>query len=255
MPDKPAEQLDLVPPGKPAASTDLATSPLSILEAAVRGGVSKENVEVVKELVAMAREQRAEEAKAAFARAFFQLRKNMPEIQADKEARNRAGEVTFVYCSEEEIAKMLEPHLMNYGFAMLFGQTEKDGRVTVRVTLMHESGHSEDREFTVRAGAPNAMKDAAMCDAGAATTALRHLLIKMFGLKSRIQSNQDPRNEGEKIDGAKAMYLREQCAELGGGAEANLLAVAGVQTFEDVPEMVYPVLVRIIEGRKRAKKG
>jgi len=152
-------------------------APISILETAIRAGVTSENVSVVKELIQMCREQRAEEAKAQFAKAFFQLRKHMPEISADKEARTRSGEVAYAYCSEEEIAKKLEPHLMNYGFAMLFGQREADGKVTAQVTLMHEAGHSEVREYTVRAGAPNAIKDAAMCDTGAATTAWRHLMI------------------------------------------------------------------------------
>ncbi len=226
---------------------------ITILEKAIQGGVTQENVAVVKELIAMAREQRAEDAKAAFAKAFFQLRKNMPNLHADKEARNRAGEVTFVYCSEEEISKMLEPHLMAYGFAMLFGQSEADGRVSVNVTLMHEAGHQETREYTVRAGAPNAMKDAAMCDTGAATTAWRHLMSKWFGLKSRIQQNQDVRNEGEKINADKVAFLVEQVRDLGGNAEASLKEVAGVQRFEDVPELVYPVLIRMIEGRKKAK--
>lgn len=229
-------------------------SPLSILEKAISGGVTRENVEVVKELVQMARDQRAEESKAAFAKAFFLLRKNMPEIHADKEAKNKAGQTTFVYCSEEELSKKLEPHLMNYGFAMLFGQQEDNGRITVSITLIHEQGHQETREYTVRAGQPNAMKDAAMCDAGGATTAWRHLVMKMFGLKSRIQENQDNRNEGERIDADKVQFLREQCAELGGNAEANLLEVAGVKKFEDVATLVYPVLIRMIEGRKRAKK-
>lgn len=231
------------------------TSPLSILEAAVKGGITSENVAVVEKLIGLARAERAEQAKADFARAFFQLRKNMPTIHADKQAHNRAGEATFVYCSEEEIAKMLEPHLMNYGFAMLFGQKEDNGRITVRVTLMHEKGHSEDREFTVRSGQPNAMKDAAMCDAGAATTALRHLLIKLFGLKSRIQENQDVKNEGEKITPDKIAYLREQCAELGGNTEQRMLTLGGVEKWEDLGEHVYPVIVRAIEANKRAKGG
>lgn len=252
---KPTEQLALSPELAPVESKASSLTPINILEAAVRGGVTKENVDVVKELVQMCRDQRAEEAKAAFAQAYFQMRKNMPPIHADKEAKDRAGNVVYVYCSEEEIAKMLEPHLLAYGFAMMFGQSENNGRITVTVTLIHEQGHQENREYTVRAGTPNAMKDGAMCDAGGATTAWRQLMIKWFGLKSRIQENQDARNEGEKISPEKVQYLVEQVRELGGTAEANLLEVAGVASFKDVGEQVYPVLIRLIEGRKAAKRG
>ncbi len=232
-----------------SAPLALAPSPLRILEAAIQGGVTAENVAVVKDLMLMCREQRAEDSKGAFAKAFFLLRKNMPEIYADKEAKNRAGETSFTYCSEAEISRMLEPHLMAYGFAMLFGQTEKDGKVTVSITLMHEQGHAETREFTVRSGAPNAMKDAAMCDAGAATTAWRHLVMKMFGLKSRIAANQDATIEGERITPDKVQYLREQVAEKKRD-EARFLAFAGVKTYEEITEAVYPLLIRSLAAVK-----
>lgn len=253
------QSLELAPAQSAALAAPSAPSPLSILEAAIRGGVTAENVSVVKELMQMCREQRAEDAKAAFAKAFFNLRKNMPEIYADKEARNRAGEVTFVYSSETEIAKKLEPHLMSYGFAMLFGQSEQDGRVTINLTLMHEQGHSEIREFTVRSGAPNAMKDAAMCDTGAATTAWRHLMIKMFGLKSRIQSNQDAAIEGERITPDKVQYLKEQVKEQAQelsrdpvANEARFLAFAGVKSYEEITEATYPLLTRSLASKRKA---
>jgi hypothetical protein len=234
-------------PARPAAT------PIDILEAAVRGGVTAENVAVVKELVQMCREQRAEDAKAAFAKAFFLLRKNMPEIHADKEAKTRNGEVAYTYCSESEIARMLEPHLMSYGFAMLFGQSESDGRITVNVTLMHEAGHQEVREFTVRAGAPNAMKDAASCDAGGATTAWRHLMIKMFGLKSRIAENQgkfDAAVEGEAIGQDKVQYLKELLAETKSDV-GKFLGMAGVDSIEKITGGSYDVLVRALLMKRK----
>lgn len=247
--DPDALQLETVPQG--GESSALAPSPINILESAIRGGVTQENVSVVKELIAMCREQRAEDAKAAFAKAFFQLRKNMPEIYADKEAKDRNGNITFCYCSEEEIAKKLDPHLLAYGFASLFGQEQVEGRVIIKYTLIHEQGHSETREFSVRSGAPNAMKDAAMCDTGAATTALRHLLMKLYGLKSRISDKQNAAIEGEKISPEKIHYLREQVRETG-SSEARFLEMAGVKSLEEITEGIYPVMVRSLS--MKAKK-
>lgn len=250
-----SEQTELVPQRQELAMPPTAIpSPITILEAAVKGGITAENVAVMKELVAMCREQRAEESKAAFARAFFQLRKNMPPIYADREAKDKNQNVVYTYCSEEEISKALEPHLMAHGFAMLFGQSSADGRITVNVTLMHEAGHSELREFTVRSGTPNAMKDGAMCDAGGATTAWRHLMIKMFGLKSRIQS-EDARIVGEKIDRDRVTFLKEQIQDLGGPpCEAMVLKLGGVTCVEDIGNAQYDVIMRALEMR-RAKKG
>ena len=229
-----------------------AASPIAILEAAIHGGVTQENVSVVKELIAMCREQRAEDAKTAFAKAFFQLRKHMPEIYADKEARTKSGEVAFIYCSEKEILSKLDPHLMNHGFAMLFSQSESEGRITVEITLMHEAGHSEVKTFTVRAGSPNAMKDAASCDAGAATTAWRHLVIKLFSLKSRISENQDAAIEGEPITRDQAQVLREMVRETKSD-EAAFLKFAGSPTFEEIGSARYAGLFAALQ--KKMGKG
>lgn len=245
------ETLELTAQPEGESTNQIALQPIAILEKAIQGGVTTENVAVVKELIQMCREQRAEDAKTAFAKAFFQLRKNMPEIYADKEGKNDSGAVCFRYCSEEEISKKLEPHLMAYGFAMLFGQSADEARITVNITLMHEAGHSETREFAVRAGATNRMKDGAMADSGAATTAWRHLVMKLFGLKSRITAtNEDARLVGEKLTPDKIQYLREQIKECG-GTEASYLELAGAKSFEEIGTNVYPVLIRATEARKR----
>lgn len=227
-----------------------AASPIAILESAIKGGVTAENVSVVKELIQMCRDQRAEDAKAAFAKAFFQLRKNMPEIYADKEAHTKSGQVAYVYCSEKEILSKLDPHLMSFGFAMLFSQSESDGRITVEITLMHEAGHSEVKTFTVRAGAPNAMKDAASCDAGAATTAWRHLVMKLFSLKSRISENQDARNEGEPITRDQAQVLREMVKESGSN-EPAFLQFSGASKYEDIGSNRYSELFAALQKKMR----
>lgn len=252
--DPDALQLETVPQG--SESRALSPSPINILESAIRGGVTQENVSVVKELIAMCREQRAEDAKAAFARAFFQLRKNMPEIYADKEATDDNGKVLFISISETEISKKLEPHLMAHGFAMLFGQENEEGRITVNVTLMHEAGHSETREYSVRPGKTNRVKDDTMADAGAATTAWRHLMIKMFGLKSRNPDMRHAGNLGAFIGRDKIQTLQEQMAELGGDAlNGNIWLVAGVPIghYDEVTEAIYPVIMRMLNVRRSRK--
>jgi hypothetical protein len=245
-------QLATAQPNAPA----VRHTAMDLLEAAVNGGITKDSVEVVKELRAMVREERNDQAKAEFAKAFFRAKRDMPEIYADKEAKDRNGNVVYVYCSEEEISKKLDPHLMRYGLTTMFGQTEKDGRITVEVTLIHEGGHSEIRGFTVRAGTPNAMKDGAMCDAGAATTALRHLLTKWFGLKSRItdfDAKTDASIVGETIKPDKQIYLKERVKEVGADERAFLEYATGSEkgTYADIAEGRYDELVAKLNKKAR----
>jgi hypothetical protein len=238
-------------PGPGVTAIALSPSPISLLERVLQSPeLTQEKLGLAKELIQMCREQRADDAKTAFAKALFQLRKNMPEIYIDKEAKDRSGAVAYRYCSEEEISKKLEPHLMAYGFTTLFSQKQDDGRVTVEITLMHERGHETVSEYTVRTGATNAMKDATAADSGAATTAWRHLMMKMFGLKARISEHQDARNEGEKITEDQAIYLREQVKETKSN-EADFLRFAGSATYEAIGSARYPSIIAALEKKRR----
>ena len=230
-----------------------APTSLEILDAAVRGGVTSENVAVVKEIIAMRRDEIKEQAKADFAKAFFKLKKGIAETGffADKSAMNN-GKVAYVYCSESEISEKLEPVLFANGFAMLFGQRQEDGRMVAIITLIHEAGHSETREYSVRTGSTNAMKDATAADAGSTTTAWRHLVIKMFGLKSRISETDDARNLGDvttKVTKDQAEELEHRLKMINGKVP-EFLQFAGAKSFSDIAAAVYPILDKSLAKRE-----
>lgn len=231
-------------------------SSLSILEAATRGGVTSENVAVVKEIIAMRREEMASQAKIDFNRAFFGLKKEISamEFYADKEAKTKGGATAYTYCSESEISAKLEPVLFKHGFAMLFGQRKEGALVIVEVTLIHESGHEEKREYSVRVGAANQMKDETAVDAGSTTSAWRHLVIKMFGLKSRIREEGDARNVGEFISPEKAAELRERAESCGADAKA-FLSYAAASSFETIGQGRLESLETMLSRKERAKSA
>jgi hypothetical protein len=229
-------------------------SPLAILEKAITGGITSDNVAVVKELMAMAREQRAEDAKAQFVRAFFALQKEMPVIYADKEVRTKSGALAFEYVSPAEIQDTLRPLLLRHGFALMTGQAKDEkGWVTATVTLYHEAGHSEPRSFTVRPKQPNQLMDEGQCDAAATTSAERHALIKMFNLRTRIRPEDDARNVGEHVTTEQANELHARVEELGDKVDrAAFLAFAGASTFDKIPATMFSkldVLLKKKEGR------
>ena len=234
-----------LPLAKMDAQTLPATTPansnltsLDILDAAVRGGVTSENVAVVKEIIAMRREEINERAKAEFAAAFFKLKKAIAAtgFYADKQAMNN-GKVAYIYCSETELSDKLEPILLANGFGMLFSQRKEDVGVTAIVTLIHEGGHQHVSEYSVRSGNTNAMKDATAADTGATTSAWRHLVIKMFGLKSRISDTDDARNLGDvatKITPDEAAELESRLANVHKPAK-QFLEWVGYPTFAEIP--------------------
>lgn len=209
-------------------------SPIDILEAAVRGGITRENVEVVKELAIMAREQRAEDAKAAFARALFQLRKEMPIIYADKEVHTKSGALAFEYCSPDEIKGVLEPLLFRHGFCLMTDQKLDDGQVTVALSLIHEAGHSTTTHYTCRVSPGNSLMSPSQCDAAATTSAERHAMIKTFWLRTRVREEDDARNLGQPITPEQADELQRRCKETNSN-EPAFLKFAGVSTHSTPP--------------------
>ncbi len=248
-------ELELAPaqPMEVSARPAQSLTSLDILERAVAGGVTSENVAVVKEIIAMRREEIAHDAKAKFNRAFFELRQEIGKMDfyADKVAMNN-GKVAYRYCSEKELSAGLEPVLFKHGFAMLFGQRDADGKTVAEITLIHKDGHQEVREFSVRSGSTNAMKDATAADTGATTSAWRHLVIKMFGLKSRICESDDARNLGDlatKVSKEVAFELERRAHESNiGGA---ILKYVGAASFADIPVIMVPVAERMLAAREQ----
>jgi len=255
-------ELELVPT-EPKAEP-MAVSPptskltsLDILDAAVRGGITSENVAVVKEIIAMRREEVSHEAKAKAHRDFFELRQEIGRMDfyADKAALNSSNKVAYRYCSEKELSAGLEPVLFKHGFAMLFSQRDEDGKIVAVITLIHKDGHEMTSEFAVRSGNTNAMKDATAADAGATTSAWRHLVIKMFGLKSRICESDDARNLGDlatKVKPEVAAELERRAAE--SNISGAILKYVGAASFADIPVIMVPVAERMLQAKERAGK-
>ena len=227
---------------------------MRLLEAAVRGGVTPENVAVVKELLAMRREELAMENKRSFNRSFFLLKQKIAqmEICADKAGKNKSGAVIYTYASESELADKLEPVLAEFGFAMMFGQKRTDNMVIAEITLIHRDGHEEKREYAVRVGRSNEMKDDTAVDSGSTTSAWRHLVIKLFGLKSRIMEESDMANEGSPISFEQSETLRELVKETNSD-EAAFLRFAGAVKYEEIGAVKYDMLFRALD-KKRSQK-
>ncbi len=213
-------------------------------------------MEVVKELVAMRRQEINQANKVLFNQQFFQLRKEIQtmSLYADKSAKTDGGGVAYTYCSEQEISGMLETALLRHGFAMMFGQRQDGERTVAIITLIHEGGHEETREYAVRSGGTNRMKDATAADTGATTSAWRHLCVKWFGLKSRIHDSDDVRNLGDlntKVTQAQAEELERRAGLL--NCQKAFLDYAKAPKFSDIPANRYADLDQMLSRKEKQR--
>jgi ERF superfamily len=224
---------------------------IDILQAAIEKGITAENVAVVREIKQMVREEREDAARVAFNRAFFALRKEMPVVYADREVKTDSGALAFQYCSPQEIKDVLEPLMMRHGFTtMTSQQMDGDSKVTVTVTLMHESGHSCEGTFTIRVGQENRLVKGPQVVAGATTAAERHCLIKLFGLRTRINPEGDARNLGTHITPDQAADLERRVHDT--GSDVGLfLKFAGARTFAEIMSSRYAELDQNLRRKEK----
>ena len=244
-----SESLQVIPQSGAVARPQ--PTAIDILQAAIEKGITSENVAVVKEIRQMVREERGDLAKVAFNKAFFAMRKEMPIAYADKKVKTDSGALAFQYCSPQEIRDVLEPLMLRHGFCTMTSQ-EMDGetKVTVTVSLLHEAGHSVNGTFTIRVGQENRLVKGPQVVAGATTAAERHCLIKLFGLRTRINPDGDARNLGEPITKEQAFELERRVGETNSDC-AKFLKLAGASKFTEIMSSRYAELDSLLRRKER----
>ena len=129
----------------------------------------------------------------------------------------------------------------------------KEGRVIETCHLSHAAGITRSNSFAVRTGKADTDTQA---DCKAATTAKRNALLNALNIVIRQdvlsgEEGEDASLEGAFIGADRVQYLKEKLAETGGNVE-SFLRMAGAETFEQICNGSYDVLVRALNMKKRA---
>ena len=244
-----------LPPAVVQTYPPVAPSVGTMLQSAIASGVTAENVAVLEKLMDLYERTQAKEAEKEFARAFVALQADMPAIIASRAVPNNDGSVRYMFAPYEQIMEQVRPLLLKHGFTVSFSMSFSEGRVTQACTLQHTGGHARTNQFTARIGRGPPGSTETQGDGAASTYAKRFALCDCLNIVVERDNDgrPDARAEGGPISADQVQYLREQLHEAG-GTEAGLAGLAGVATLEEVGTLVYPVLVRALEARKRAKK-
>lgn len=247
-------ELQLADAQQPAP--DAIHSVAIVLNEAIKKGVTPENMGVIERMVALMERQQEKKAERDFAAAFVKLQAEMPRIEASKPVPDKSGNLKYRFAPFEEIMASVRPVLQANGFTVAFSMSFSEGRIIEECTLQHVGGHSRKNSFAVRIGHGPPGSSESQADGAAATYAKRFALCNALNIviesdsDGRTDPQNDARNEGELISRDKIQYLREAIAETG-SSEAGLLKVAGVATFEEIREGIYPVLVRLVNLRRK----
>lgn len=221
-----------------------------ILAAFIEKGVTSENVNAVKELVALYEHVEEKNAEKAFAAAFVNLQSEMRGVKATKPVPNNDGTVRYKFAPFEEIMEEVGPRLKAHGFTVTFSTDFAEGRLIMSCIMQHTGGHSRTNKFAVRVGKGPPGSSEAQGDGAANTYAKRFALCNALNILIERDTDGDPRAEGGPITAAQAADLKRRVAATGSD-EARFLKYAGASTYETIPSGKYTVLDDLLAKRER----
>lgn len=222
-----------------------------IIQSAMDRGIRSEDVQAVKELVALDREMRQDRARIAFAAAFKALQAETPQIKATKIIPDKHGNAKFTIAPFEEIMDAVQPLLDRHGFSITFTSDYQANpiRVIVRCTLIHESGHERTTDIAIRVGDGPPGSSAAQADGAAITFGKRYALCGALNIV--IDRDSDARGEGDLISLEEAGELERRVRSLGAD-RARILKLAAATSFEQIRRAKYDVVCEHLDRMKPA---
>lgn len=215
------------------ATLTVEPSVAQILSAAVSGGVTPDNVEVVERMMALMERNEARQAEKDFAGSLADLQAETCRVQATKAVDQKAdGTCRYRFAPYEEIMAKVQPMLTRHGFSISFDSEVGDSRLTSICTLTHRGGHSRKNSFAVKYTTPPG-SSAAQGDMSTKSYAKRGALCDALNIV--VDKDDDGRNEGDPtpITASQAADLRAKCEEVNAD-KVKFLAFAGAATFEAI---------------------
>lgn len=204
----------------------------AITDRIMSGELTKEKLDMVKDLVAM-------DAERKFAAAFVALQAEIPKVQATKAVPNNDGSTRYKFAPFEDIMRQVGPMLLKHGFSVSFSSRFEDTRIIQVCTLQHEAGHKRVNEFAVRIGKGPPSSSESQADGAASTYAKRFALTDALNIVVAHQDN-DARVEGAYITKEQAEELEHRVKMVNGNVK-RFLDLADAPSFDKIRASRYGV--------------
>ncbi len=214
-----------------------------VFHAVVEKNISPENIQVMKQLLAM-------DAERKFNAAFVALQSDLPVIVAKSLIQNRGRYEKF-----EDIMFVVSPLLDKHGFSVSFSMDFKENRILETCHLSHIGGHSRSNSFAVRARKAD---NDTQSDCMAATTAKRNALCNALNIVIRqdaFSEENDASLEGDitkKISDDQSFELERRVKETNSD-EVAFLRFASAKSFSDIAANRYDELDSMLRRKENPK--
>lgn len=250
------DKLQVVPQAGAVARP--APTVAEMLQAAVQGGVTGENVAAVEKLVGLYERMETRNAEKQYAVALAALQSEVQNVIATKDVDGK-----FRYAPFLDLWNAVRPSVERNGFTLQWDQEHGGDRITKKLILQHVGGHKQEFRWTIRIGsnAPGtpAGAQAPTLDSQADSRAKRRLLMDVLNLVVDAVTPAEDVGDGTLASAEETDQLFQRLVALGGdpSSQNRFLALAGVDAWNKIPKVVLPILKRLMDEKERssARKG
>jgi hypothetical protein len=214
----------------------------SITEKIMSGELTKEKLDMVKDLVAM-------DAERKFAAAFVSLQNEMPKVRAQNPVKGKDGMVKYYFAAFEDIMRQVQPLLQKHGFSVSFSMRFEATRVIQTCTLQHRDGHKKCNDFAARVGQGPPHSSEAQGDGAASTYAKRFALCDALNIVVE-KMDDDARAEGDFISKEQVAELSRRVAETNTKRDL-FLKWADADSFETIRAVSYDRLDEFLAKKEQ----
>jgi hypothetical protein len=243
--DKARKERDMTQAVEPIRqATELSpTSTMTPMDMVYQVVQSGQPIEVVREMMALAREIKREQSREAFDAAISKAKAQITPI-----VRNATGHNNKRYADFSAIARSIDPILSQHGFSYRYKVSQSD-RITVTCILSHEGGHAE--ETTLSAPSDTSGNKNAIQAIGSTLTYLqRYSLTAALGLAASNDDDGKAAGAGELISEDQALALRDLILEMNAD-EAKFLRFLKLESLEEIQASKYQECVNLLKQSKR----
>lgn len=218
------------------------------------------DIDKLERLVAMRRQDRADEAAREFAAAMAAFQKRCPVIDKGKLVHyvTKSGTVIhYKHAELKDIQAVVKPICGDLGLSYSWSNVVEAGKLTTTCTVLHADGHSRAVSFVCPVENNNPGMSEAQKPAAALTFGERYTIIQAFGLVTG-----EPDTDGESggqgkpatITAQQADDLRALASEVNVKVE-RILKAAHVERLEDIAAEHYPRIVSTLEAKREKAKA
>lgn len=224
-------------------------TPGQLIEAAVRQGVSGDQLH---QLVSLKERMEDRAAAQAYAQAMAACQAEMPVVVKDAQSH------TNRYARLETVQKVIKPVYLKHGFAVSFSEEPSPtaGRMVVVCKVMHRGGHSETFRREGAADKATGARTAVQGEQSTASYLRRHMLLAIFGVT--VADQDDDGNQGREVayitedEQNEIIRMMEQCDQ----DEKALLDYVGASCIAEIQAgQPHRMVVTMLRRKVAAGKG